>query len=128
MNRRLQVPDSDELPGLIRAACDALPAPDSERLEALQQRLSVQLRQEPRRSRHSGRFIWLLLLLFGGSLTAAWWAGVMDRESRPRTGSDEQRTAPAEVSIPATEEQGRREKENNETTDQPGPVIYQRGN
>lgn len=68
-----RIPDNDELARRLATAFDALPGPDEERLEAVRARLASQLKRPSSRS-HGKRWIWLLLLI-GGTATAAWWVG-----------------------------------------------------
>jgi len=67
-----RIPDNDDMARLIATSFDALPGPDEERLEAVRTRLETQLKRPPSRS-YGKRWIWLLLLV-GGTATAAWWA------------------------------------------------------
>ena len=78
MNHR--APDNDDLARLIATSFDALPGPDEERLEAVRTRLESQLKRPTSRS-HGKRWFWLLLLA-GGTATAAWWASEYQLQQR----------------------------------------------
>lgn len=133
MSRR-SVPDTDDFPALIRTAFDALPGPDEERLAVIGSRLEAQLAGPSKR--RDNRWIWLWLLLAGGTVTAAgWWVSDMiqqkeitvSRQSTPATGfpaASDERTDASDDNNNVTGE----EKTESPNDHEAGPIIYQREN
>ncbi|MDZ7735439.1 MAG: hypothetical protein U5P41_04350 [Gammaproteobacteria bacterium] len=132
MSRR-PLPDADDFPALIRTAFDALPGPDEARLAAIGERLETQLAGPSKR--RDNHWLWLWLLLAGGTVAAAWWAGDMiqrkeitvSRQSTPTTGSPAasgERTDASDDNNNVTGE----EKSESPNDHEAGPIIYQREN
>jgi len=126
MTRR-PAPDAEELPTLIRTAFDALPGPDEERLAAIGERLERQLAM-PRRRRRI-RWPWLWLLLAGGAVAAAWWAGeMMPGYEEPVAPARPAMEREADATIRKNEERSEVIGDTDRTSpgEQESPVIYRR--
>lgn len=124
MTQRLVTPEIEDLPAMIRSACDALPGPDEDRLAALQTRLDSQLKKRPRRPRRTNWLLWLLLLA-GGTVAAAWWVGErMTGESAAQV--SEQDLPSINKSEQPAEGIGRAGAKATHNGEQRSPVIYKR--
>ncbi len=121
----MTVPDSTELPTLIRNAFDALPGPDEERLVAIRQRLPVQQLQRPT-SRQPHRLKWILwlVLLGSGTVAAAWWLGTGSQQASEKLNRLEQATPKA--SVQSGEDADAASPTSDENDQRRSPIIYQR--
>lgn len=125
MNGQYPVPALEEFPERIRAAYEALPAPDTDRLAYIEAQLCRQLRKPARRATVPW---WAWLLLGAGAAAAAWWGGDVFRPDAEH--SMEQRVMPPAM---LDEKPALLPEEPDKTEAEPGterrsPVIYQREN
>lgn len=131
MNRQ-SVPDNEELTRLIHAAYEALPAPDEERLAAVNERLQAQAQRRagmPRRRRQG--WYWLWLLLAGGTAAAAWWVNEYINVEQESARTERQEVM--QSSAPSGDSRAERPPDRNKDQDekqmhfeQRSPVIYKR--
>ena len=128
-----RIPDNDDMARLIATSFDALPGPDEERLEAVRTRLEAQLRQPPSRARGK-RWIWLLLLA-GGTATAAWWVGEawwpQSAEGPPQQSTTPAATAPTAAETDQANKSSDKAGSADDSAEIPAderrsPVIYER--
>jgi hypothetical protein len=123
-----QVPTEREITDMIAPAFDRLPAPDTRRLAAIEQRLLEQTR--PRR-RASLAWWWLVGALVAGAASALWWAVDYDsagEQKRPVPGGISPSVAPSTADLPARPDRSEaaESKPAGELVRKNGPVIYQR--
>lgn len=111
-----EAPSDREIAELIAPAFERLPAPDSRRLVAIEERLL----ERPRR--HTFAWWWLAAALATGAASALWWVVSYD------SGKGREELVPAVTPSVAPSEQSVRpsQPEGAESARKPGPVIYRR--
>jgi len=125
---RRPVPDTDDFPVLICTAFDALPGPDEERLAAIGARLDAQLAGP--RKRRGNRWLWLWLLLAGGTVAAAWWASeyLLEQSGSEMIGERPAAVQGQSLSSGSEESAGQDSERDSETRirQDDSPIIYRR--
>lgn len=123
-----QVPTEREMTDMIATAFERLPAPDLQRLAAIEQ----QLLEQPRlRGRSKLVWWWLAGALLAGAASALWWAVDYDsgmEQKAPPPAVNSTPMAPSTADQPSRQDrsEGTESTPADESTRKPGPVIYQR--
>ena len=130
------LPSDERLEGLIKEAYETVSGPEMARIYQLEERLIRRLPARKLSSRVNNIPWWIVLLVTGGMVTAAWWAGEYFTEDTIEQANDLMQADTISRDVVETGEDQDDKNSNipeereevQQRTDDNNPIIYQREN